>query len=294
MIKHVAVLGAGTMGAGIAQVFAQAKCVVYLYDVNDTILRRAKERIKADLKAAAKRGKLKQEDIQGISDRIRAKTYLPDISPADLVIEAVIEELRTKQDLLRRVEEIVKHGTIIASNTSSLPITSIASDLRFPATFVGMHFFNPAHIMKLVEVIRGQTTSDEAVERALEFVRLAKKTPVLVKDTPGFIVNRVARPFYSEALRIVGENIATVQQVDRIMTGIGGFRMGPFELMDLIGIDVNLAVTRSMYEQFHGEPRYRPHLLQERMVESGRLGKKTNHGFYKYDEFRKTKIEEKD
>lgn len=292
MIKHVAILGAGTMGAGIAQVFALAKCVVYLYDVNDTILRRAKERIKADLKASAKRGKLKEEDIEAISDRVRAKTYLPDLSPADLVIEAVIEDQRTKQDLLRRVEEIVKQGTIVASNTSSLPITSIASTLRYPATFVGMHFFNPAHIMKLVEVIRGHQTSGETVERALAFVTMASKTPVLVKDTPGFIVNRVARPFYGEALRVVGEGIASISQVDRIMTSIGGFRMGPFELMDLIGIDVNLAVTRSMYEQFHGEPRYRPHLLQERMVESGKLGKKTNEGFYRYDEFRKTKIDE--
>ncbi len=292
MIKHVAVLGAGTMGAGIAQVFAEANCVVYLYDVNDTILRRARERVKSELKAASKRGNVSEADIQAISDRIRAKTYLPDISPADLVIEAVIEDQRTKQDLLRRVEEIVKGGTILASNTSSLPITSIASNLRFPATFLGLHFFNPAHTMKLVEVIQGHRTSNETVERALGFVNMAKKTPVLVKDSPGFIVNRVAHPFYSESMRIAGEQIATVSQVDRILTSVGGFRLGPFESMDLAGIDMNLDITRSMFQQFHGEPRYRPHLMQERMVESGKLGKKVNEGFYRYDEFRKTKIDE--
>ncbi|OGU29078.1 MAG: 3-hydroxybutyryl-CoA dehydrogenase [Ignavibacteria bacterium GWA2_55_11] len=291
MFKYVGVIGAGTMGAGIAMAIATCKSDVYLYDVNDTVLRRAVERIKSDLKKGVQKGKLTTEESLSIIERIRPKTHLPDLSPSDFIIEAVVEDLRVKRDLLRRVEEVVKHGTIIASNTSSLPITSIAAGVKLPSKVVGMHFFNPAHIMKLVEVIRGDRTSEETIHSTMAFASSLGKTPVIVKDTPGFIVNRVARPFYGEALRIAGENIATYAQIDRICRSVAGFAMGPFELMDLIGIDVNLSVTQSMYDQFSGEPRYRPHPIQKRMVEAGKLGRKTNEGFYTYDEFKKTKVE---
>lgn len=292
MFKYVAVIGAGTMGSGIAQVIAEHKCDVYLYDVNDTVLRRAVERIRAELKKGIQKGKITQEDLLATLDRIRPKTYLPDISPAEFVVEAIVEDLRVKRDMLRRVEEVVKPGVVLASNTSSIPITAIAAGVKQPQNVVGMHFFNPPHLMKLVEVVRADRTADAALATTLAFAKHLKKSAVVVKDTPGFIVNRIARPFYGEALRLAGENIATIAQIDRIAREVGGFKMGPFELMDLIGIDINLSVTQSMYEQFSGESRYRPHALQKLMVDAGKLGRKTNEGFYKYDEFRKTKVDE--
>ena len=292
MFKYVAVIGAGTMGSGIAQVIAQHKCDVYLYDVNDTVLRRAVERIKAELKQSVQKGKMTPEEMLAVVDRIRPKTHLPDISPADFVIEAVVEDLRVKRDLLRRIEEVVKQGVVLATNTSSIPVTAIAAGVKQPSRVVGMHFFNPAHVMKLVEVVRGDRTSDEVLQTTLAFAQHLQKTPIVVKDTPGFVVNRVARPFYGEALRIAGEHLATIEQVDRILKEVGGFSMGPFELMDLIGIDVNLSVTQSMFEQFSGEPRYRPHPFQKQMVDAGKLGRKTNEGFYRYDEFSKKRIDE--
>jgi 3-hydroxybutyryl-CoA dehydrogenase len=292
MFKYIAVIGAGTMGAGIAQVVAQMKCDVYLYDVNDTLLRRAVERIKADLKKAVQKGLMTPEEVLAVLDHIRPKTHLPDMSPAEFVIEAVTEDLRVKRDMLRRMEEVVKQGVVLATNTSSIPVTAIAAGLKQPSKVVGMHFFNPAPIMKLVEVVRGDRTSDDTLKTTVDFASFLGKTSVTVKDTPGFIVNRVARPYYGEALRIVGENLATVDQVDRIAREVAGFAMGPFELMDLIGIDVNLSVTQSMYDQFGGEPRYRPHPIQKRMVDAGKLGRKTNEGFYRYDEFSKKRIDE--
>lgn len=283
MTKHLGVVGAGTMGSGIAQVAALSQFDVVLYDINDTILRQALERIKTDLKKGVEKGKLTQEQTTAAFSRIHPRTHLTDLSHSDIVIEAVIEDLRIKKDLYRHLEADTKPNTILASNTSSLSITAIASALQRPERVIGMHFFNPAHIMKLVEVILGEQTSQEIVQRTIELAKELGKTPVVAKDSPGFVVNRVARPFYGEALRLLGENVASVEEIDRIVKLAGGFAMGPFELMDLIGLDINLSVTQSVYDQYFGEPRYRPHPIQKRMVESGMLGKKTGRGFYNYN-----------
>ncbi|HLF19651.1 MAG TPA: 3-hydroxyacyl-CoA dehydrogenase NAD-binding domain-containing protein [Bacteroidota bacterium] len=282
MFKHLGVVGAGTMGAGIAQVAALSNIDVVLYDINDVLLRRALERIKENFKKGVQKGKLNQDQTTEAFGRIRPRTTLSDLGHSDIIIEAVIEDLRVKKDLFKHLESDSKSSTILASNTSSFSITAIASATKKPERVVGMHFFNPAHIMKLVEVVRGQDTSEEVFRNAFEFVKGLGKSPVAVKDTPGFIVNRIARPFYGESLRLLGENVATVEQIDRIVKSIGGFPMGPFELMDLIGIDVNLSVTQSMYDQYFGESRYRPHPIQKQMVDSGILGKKTGKGFYTY------------
>ena len=201
------------------------------------------------------------------------------MSGAMIVVEAIVERLDIKQELFRKLEEVLSADAIIATNTSSIAVTEMANGLQNPERVVGMHFFNPAHIMKLVEVIKGYATSEEVMQRTVDLSIELGKTPVRVKDTPGFIVNRVARNFYGEAFRIVGEGAASHEQVDRCLKSVG-FRMGPFELMDLIGVDVNFAVTQSVYGQYFNEARFQPHLIQKKMVESGRIGKKAGGGFY--------------
>jgi 3-hydroxybutyryl-CoA dehydrogenase len=193
-----------------------------------------------------------------------------------------VEDLDVKREIFRKLDQIAPPDGILATNTSSLSITSIASMTSTPESVIGMHFFNPPTAMRLIEIVRGRQTSEATVDRIREFALALKKTPVVCSDTPGFIVNRVARPFYGEALRLLGEGVAPVEEIDRIVRESGGFKMGPFELMDLIGIDVNYAVTRSVYEQFFHEPRFRPHPLQRQMVEAGTLGRKTKKGFYTY------------
>lgn len=282
-MNTVGIVGAGTMGTGISHVAALAEHKVFLYDVSDEILTRALKRISSELSTSVEKHKLTSQAAEAAAMKIRPTSAFEDLSACDWIIEAAPERLDTKHDIFKRLEAICSPATVLATNTSSLSITRIAAPLKYPKRVLGMHFFNPAHLMKLVEIVRGRRTAPETIERAVGFARELGKIPVVSGDNPGFIVNRVARPFYGEALRLLGEGIATVEDIDRIVKLEGGFKMGPFELMDLIGIDVNFAVTQSIYEQTFGEPRYRPHIIQQTMVSAGFLGRKTKRGFYRYD-----------
>jgi 3-hydroxybutyryl-CoA dehydrogenase len=283
MKTTIGIIGAGTMGGGIAQVAALSGFEVVLYDVSPEALKACMERIRADLRRSMQKGTASASGATEALTRIRPRRSFNDMGAADLVIEAAAEDLGVKKEIFRALDQIVAPRAVLATNTSSLSITSIGSLTRTPESVVGMHFFNPPVQMKLVEIVRGSRTSDETVSLVRETALAMGKTPVFCSDTPGFIVNRVARPFYGEALRILGESSATAEQIDRIVKLSGGFRMGPFELMDLIGIDVNYAVTQSVYEQTFQEPRFRPHPIQRRMVEAGTLGRKTGRGFYPYE-----------
>jgi 3-hydroxybutyryl-CoA dehydrogenase len=283
-MKTLGIVGAGTMGAGIAHVASSAGIAVILYDSSATALANALRRIEADLQKGAQKKLYDPSHVGESLSRITPHSSFDGFSPCELVIEAAIEEIDVKREIFANLERVCAAGALLASNTSSLSITSMASRLDHPERFAGIHFFNPVHVMKLVEIVCGHHTSAATAERASAFARLMGKTPVIARDTPGFIVNRVARPFYGEALRLLGEGVATVEEIDRIVRLEGGFRMGPFELMDLIGIDVNFAVTQSVYEQTFGEPRFRPHPIQRKMVEAGLLGRKTKRGFYDYSE----------
>lgn len=278
-IETVGVCGAGTMGAGIAYAAAAAGYNIVLTDIDEASIRRGQETIERFAAKGVDRGKISADAAEVLRSRITYATDLEAHAAAGIVIEAIVEDLSIKVDLFTRLSSIVDTSAILATNTSSLSVTEIAASLDHPERFVGMHFFNPAHIMKLVEVICGSRTRDETVDRTVELSRDLGKSPVVAKDVPGFIVNRVARNFYGEALKIAGEQGADFGQIDRAMRAIG-FRMGPFELMDLIGIDVNFAVTKSVYGQFFDEPRFRPHLIQKSMVDGKQLGKKSGGGFY--------------
>lgn len=279
----IGVAGAGAMGMGIAQIAAQSGHEVRLYDTRAEALEKAIDGLRSTFQKLSEKGKITSDQAKEASARIHPVTTVENFSSCDLIIEAIIEELFAKQSLFREIEGAVKPTCILASNTSSLSITSIAGQMKEPSRTIGLHFFNPAPLMPLVEVIPAMQTNPAITDTCFKLMQAWKKIPVKTKDTPGFIVNRVARPFYGEALRICEEQIADAATIDEAMRSLGNFRMGPFELMDLIGNDINYAVTETVWNQFYNDPRYRPNIIQKRMVESGRLGRKSGRGYYSYN-----------
>ena len=280
----VGIIGSGTMGSGIAQVAATAGCQVNLFDANQAILEKSKESLEKILIRLIEKGRIDTSEKNRIQSNISYVNSLKELSNSDLIIEAIIENLEIKKKVFSELETLVNDDCIIASNTSSLSIASIAASLKNPKRCVGIHFFNPAPLMKLVEVIPAIQTSYETLEKSIDTISSWGKTVAIAKDTPGFIVNRVARPFYSEALRIYEEGVASFQAIDNSLKNLGGFRMGPFELMDFIGNDVNFTVTETVFKSFFFDPRYKPSFTQKRFAEAGYLGRKSGIGFYEYDE----------
>jgi 3-hydroxybutyryl-CoA dehydrogenase len=278
----VAVIGCGAMGMGIAQVAAVAGHRVLLVDARADAPAKARDGIAASLTRLVEKGRMKEADRTEIVNRLHPVDSMIELAPASLVIEAVVEDLAVKRSLFAEVEEITSPDAILASNTSSLSITAIAATLQRPDRFVGMHFFNPAPLMALVEVVSGLATDPEVAETIYDTALAWGKNPVHTRSTPGFIVNRVARPFYAEGLRVLQEGATNPATIDALMRESGTFRMGPFELMDLIGHDVNFAVTRSVHQAYFGDPRFQPSLIQQELVDAGRLGRKTGQGFYRY------------
>lgn len=282
MIK-IGVLGAGSMGSGIVQIAATAGHEVVVFDTNTAALDVMKKKLLKILNRLIEKGRITEETRDGIISRIGYTEKIADFADCGLVIEAIIENLEIKKKVFAQLEEITSNEAILASNTSSLSIASIAAACQNSARVIGIHFFNPAPLMKLVEIIPAIQTSSETTEEAQKIIRSWGKLTVLAKDTPGFIVNRIARPFYGEALRILEEGIADIATIDWAMKNIGGFRMGPFTLMDYIGNDVNYVVTETVFKAFYYDPRYKPSFTQKRLSEAGYHGRKTGRGFYDYN-----------
>ena len=281
---NVGIIGGGTMGSGIAQVAATAGCKVKLYDTNQKALDKAKDALEKILLRLIEKGRIDSDEKKRIQSNISYVDTLKDLADSNLTIEAILENLDIKKKVFSELESYVAGDCIIASNTSSLSIASIAASLQNPKRCVGIHFFNPAPLMRLVEVIPAIQTSYETLEKAIDTIASWKKTVAVAKDTPGFIVNRVARPFYGEALRIYEEGLADFATIDNSLKTIGGFRMGPFELMDFIGNDVNYTVTETVFKEFYFDPRYKPSFTQKRFAEAGYLGRKSGIGYYEYDD----------
>lgn len=292
-MNNIGIIGAGTMGVGIAQVAATAGCKVVLFDANAPQIDKALSGLEKTLQKLVDKAKISQEKATEIRNNIVKGEALQDLKDSDLVIEAIIENKDIKTKVFTELETYVSDDCIIGSNTSSISITSLGAELKKPERFIGIHFFNPAPLMPLVEVIPSLLTEKSLPEKIYNLMKDWGKIPVIAKDIPGFIVNRIARPYYGEGLRIVEENIATPEQVDEAMRTLGNFKMGPFELMDLIGVDVNFAVTTTVYKDYFYDPKYKPSLLQQRMAEAKLHGRKTGKGFYDYAEGAEKPVAEK-
>ncbi len=274
----ICICGAGTMGSGIAQVAAAAGFSTVLFDVSQTAVQNATEKLQHDLQKLVEKGKLSATEKETTLSRLRFVSNIAECK-ADVVIEAIVEKLDAKLSLFNQLAQINTEQTIFASNTSSLSISAIANALPHPERVAGLHFFNPAPLMKLVEVVKAEQTADGVAQQLVELTKAFGKVPVVCKDSPGFIVNRVARPYYIESLRLAEEGVASYEAIDRLLEGTG-FKMGPFRLMDLIGNDINYAVSCSVYEQLGQPERLKPSYLQKEKVERGELGKKTGKGYY--------------
>jgi len=277
----VGIIGAGTMGSGIAQVCAMAGHQLVMFDVNGDALSKALKNIESNLDKGIARGKVSDEQKVATLKNITTSPNLEEVK-ADLIIEAVVERLDVKIDLFNKLAAVNNASTILATNTSSIPITQISAKVQNPERVVGIHFFNPAHIMKLVEVVSGAHTSEEVAKTAYDFVNQIGKVPIMAKDAPGFIVNRVARHYYVEGLKVLEERVADHETIDDLLQS-SGFKMGPFRLMDLIGVETNFSVTESMYNLFYQDEKFRPSRIQKQKVDAGHHGRKTGQGFYTYE-----------
>lgn len=283
MLKTVGVIGAGAMGSGIAQVVAMAGYKVVLVDFNQEALQNAKNNVSISLGKYLEKGKITPQEMNAIFGNIGFDTQLLSMVDCDLVLEAIIEDETAKKTLLTQLNELLSDQCIVATNTSSLSVTALARAYKNPSRMLGLHFFNPAVLMQLVEIIPALQTDVEVIKTCTHFIEKIGKTGVVAKDTPGFIVNKVARPFYGEAIRLWEEGVADMAVIDKAMTTLGGFKMGPFALMDFIGHDINFKVTCQVWESFHFDGRYKPSFSQQRLVDAGYFGKKTGKGFYDYN-----------
>jgi 3-hydroxybutyryl-CoA dehydrogenase len=280
-VKTICIAGAGTMGAGIAQYTAQAGFLTILYDIDERMLLKAKEGIEKSFDALFIKQKITNEQKQKAESNIKYTSKIEDVK-GELIIEAIVEKLSIKQEFFKAVAANNPSQTILASNTSSIPITQIAANLPYPQRVLGIHFFNPAPVMKLVEIISGVETAAETASFCKDLIERMGKTCVMASDSPGFIVNRVARHFYVEGLKIAEEKITDIETIDALMEN-SGFKMGPFKLMDLIGVDTNFSVTNSIFNSFHQDGKFRPSRLQQQKVDAGHFGRKTKKGFYNYE-----------
>ena len=279
---RIGIIGAGSMGAGIAQVAASADCNVKIYDQSKEVCEKALIKLDKILNRLVEKGRIDDMKKKSIQDNISIISDIEDLKDSDLVIEAIIEDEKIKKNIFSNLSNLVSDKCVIATNTSSLSVTSLASSCNIPERFIGIHFFNPAPLMPLVEIIPALQTNQKLVDKVYDLISGWGKSPVIAKDTPGFIVNRIARPFYGEALRLYEEGIADFKTIDNSMKQFGGFKMGPFELMDFIGNDVNYAVTSTVFKAFYYDPRYKPSFTQKQYAEAKWLGRKTNKGYYDY------------